>query len=318
MARVLISPTAFSAYAKENIDIWNKLEGRKINHRVWGNCVIEKVDLDASNIWVSSHKVGLECFIDEYFSDLYLPGKLGNEIIDYETEENVVVLSRLEKSNLAKHKERADKIQEYCQSRQIQSLVHFTQIQNLRSIFDMGLLSQDELNKKLSNEQRRYNDQQRLDGHRDAICTSISYPNYRMFYSLSSSNQSEWVILLINADVLWELDCAFCETNAASSAVLDVPLSERKKAEALVDLFGDYDYVYRKDLNIPNNYPTNPQAEVLVFNPIPTRFFQEVVFHDNLSLFQWILKNNPPQIQLKSDPSFFKPRIDWRRWRRYY
>ena len=145
---------------------------------------------------------------------------------------------------------------------------------------------------------------QRLDRHKEAICLSISFPNYPLFSKFSWSDDegqpdySGWVVLLLDAKVLWELDCAFCQENAASNAVRHIPLEERKKPDALKGMFVDVcrdtkgDVYERQSMQIPIHYPTHPQAEVLVFNQIQSNYIKEVHFYDKTVLKQW-RDNNP-------------------------
>jgi hypothetical protein len=43
-------------------------------------------------------------------------------------------------------------------------------------------------------------------------------------------------------------------------------------------MFDDSGGIIRKDLNIPDCYTTDPQAEVLVFERIPTYYFKKIFF----------------------------------------
>ena len=187
-------------------------------------------------------------------------------------------------------------IQQICEEREIKTLVHFTRIENLQSILHEGLLDHQSLLKK-HGQQFVPNDRKRLDRHKEAICLSISFPNYELFFRFSRPDYSQWIVLLFDAKILWELDCAFCEENAAAKTVRDIPLKERKKSDALKGMFADVcrdtnEIIYeRQSLQIPNHYPTHPQAEVLVFNPIPVKYIKEVHFYNETSLEQWRYSN---------------------------
>ena len=194
-------------------------------------------------------------------------------------------------------------IKQICQDRGITTLVHFTRIEKLRNILHEGLLDHQSLLKK-HGQQFAPNDRKRLDGHKEAICLSISFPNYQLFSKFSWSDDegrpdySGWVVLLLDAKVLWELDCAFCQENAASNAVRHIPLENRKKPDALKGMFVDVcrdtkENVYqRQSLQIPDDYPTHPQAEILVFDQIQSDYIKEVHFYDESTLKQW-RDNNP-------------------------
>jgi hypothetical protein len=180
--------------------------------------------------------------------------------------------------------------------------VHFTRIENLRSILQKGLLSHETLAKR---RQRFFpNDPDRADKHPEAICLSISFPNYKMFYLIreekkmtNEANDPQWVVLLLNAKVLEELECVFCQQNAAHKTVSSIPLEDRKKPEALKGMFGDFYNIRHQDLSIPDNYPTHPQAEILAFNRIPARYINKVYFFNKTALEQWRSSNSKPYPQ---------------------
>ena len=203
------------------------------------------------------------------------------------------------------YQNRASQIQQFCQERGIKTLCHFTRIENLYSILQQGLIGRSFLAK--SGQQFLWNDADRADRCPEANCLSISFPNYQMFYSIREGmkseevNDSQWVVLLLDAKVLWELDCAFCQRNAAQGTVSKIPIEERKKPEALRDIFADFYDIKRQDLQIPQNYPTHPQAEVLVFDQIPTEYINAIHFRDATILEQWRSKYN----ETLSDKFFF-------------
>ena len=207
---------------------------------------------------------------------------------------------------------RKSQIKHICQDQGITTLVHFTQIKHLRSILHEGLLDHQSLLKK-HGQQFVSNDKQRIDGHKEAICLSISFPNYPLFSKFSWSdndNQPDytgWVVLLLDAKVLWELNCAFCQENAASNAVRHIPLEERKKPDALKGMFVEVcrdtkgDVYERQSMQILNHYPTHPQAEVLVFDTIPVKYIKEVHFYNETALEQWRYSNTgdyPPKLSV--------------------
>ena len=173
--------------------------------------------------------------------------------------------------------QRQSRIHRACQRYGISSLMHFTRLENLSSIMKNGVLSRIELSRR--NIPTLINDTERFDRQLDATCLSISFPNYQMFYRYRSNSSHIWVVLQIDIHVLLS-DCAFCLTNAASNIVRHIPIEQRKQPEALDRLFEDYMdrnvAILREDLDIPRNYPTNPQAEILAFTPIPQDLIQAV------------------------------------------
>ncbi len=190
----------------------------------------------------------------------------------------------------------ASEIQKICQMYGIEALVHFTHIANLNSILQYGLLGRAQLESMSWVEPPKYNDIHRLDGQREAICLSISFPNYKMFYKYSFNNRSDWVVLLLKPSILWELDCKFYQENAASNNakenIIEKRNQARKQPEALKNMFSNYGHIKREVLEIPNNFTTHPQAEVLVFNQIDTQYIDAVHFY-NLNVGNYWAKQNP-------------------------
>ena len=192
---------------------------------------------------------------------------------------------------------KATQIETFCAERNITTLTHFTRIENLSSILQSGLLSRRQLDSQEGN--FYFNDSDRYDEQKDAICLSLSFPNYKMFYSIRETRKkiagvdhSQWVVLLLDVEVLWELDCAFCRENASSNRVRRIPLEDRKGPDALRSLFQEEFYddtkvIWRQSLAIPAHYPTNPQAEILVFDKIPSKHINTIVFLDRFTLRQW-------------------------------
>lgn len=165
--------------------------------------------------------------------------------------------------------------------REIKHALHFTKINNLSNILQYGLIPRADLNS--CNIAYHHNDEMRVDYCENASCLSISFPNYKMFYSYRMNDPSqEWIVLSLSPRLLWEKDCAFCYSNAASAEISGIPLDDRKKPEAFLKMFNEFEeYPNRSELRIKDCCPTNPQAEVLVFNVIEFDYFQGIFFQDS-------------------------------------
>lgn len=180
-------------------------------------------------------------------------------------------------------------IQELIQQRKINQLFHFTHSNNLTSILDNGLLSRSELDKEYKYD---FNDEDRIDGHMDAICLSISFPNARMFWKYRNSKPGDWVILEIHSSILWRKNCAFYPTNAASNKVRFENIELLKGSKALSCLFSDEVFGMKRDANLPAEYTTDVQAEVLVFEKIDPVYILST-FHPNIESAQKFKKLHP-------------------------
>ncbi|EFE3693789.1 DUF4433 domain-containing protein [Escherichia coli] len=171
-------------------------------------------------------------------------------------------------------------LQEVIQQRNITRLFHFTHSDNLSSILENGLLSRSELDDEVNEYSYDFNDEDRIDGHLDAICLSISFPNAKMFWKYRSLKPGNWVILEINPSILWTKNCAFYPTNAASNNVRFNDLELMKGNVAFSALFSDEVFGIQRDANLPSEYTTDVQAEVLVFEKIDPSYIVNT-FHPN-------------------------------------
>jgi|Wag4MinimDraft_11_1082651.scaffolds.fasta_scaffold00773_7 hypothetical protein len=171
-------------------------------------------------------------------------------------------------------------IREIVLEREIKNLVHFTSLQNLKSILKLGLLSVNDLKNK--NIEFTKNDPYRLDNYEEAICLSITFTNYKTFYyHRSKYDDREWVVLVLDSSVLWEKDCLFINGNAASSKNNISRKSKNNHLNNIKDfrsLFSEKKG-YDRD-STPLNMTTDPQAEVLVFNRIEKRYIREVHYNN--------------------------------------
>ena len=204
----------------------------------------------------------------------------------------------------------ATSIQEFVAERGIKCLMHFTRERNLDSILRRGLVPRNAL---IQEGFDGFNDQYRIDGT-DAVCLSIDFPNYKMFYGIQKDHAHEtWVVVVIHPQVLWDLDCAFCSANAASSGVTGIPLARRRSLEAMQAMYADWPGKERSELHIPTNYPTNPQAEVLALQGVPRKYILGVFTLNEVVRRE--LKAKYPDVDIRAEAKYFRYRRDYAHWK---
>lgn len=226
--------------------------------------------------------------------------------------------SKLISSQLPSFSDRQIKIQNISQERGIENLIHFTHIENLNSILSDGLIPRTTLER--DRKSFSSNDDLRLDGYQSSISLSVSFPNYGMFYkyrSRSNEKTVDWVVLELDPSILWKLESAFCYKNAASGEMTKISVNERKQPEYLHKMFDDNGQ-NRQDLNLYDNNPTDPQAEVLCFGSISPEYIKGVHFYSELDKDRWILKNGEHAKSFNDKFYFgdyyFTPRADYSFW----
>lgn len=217
---------------------------------------------------------------------------------------------------------KTNSIQKIVKKRNIEALVHFTRIENLSSILKHGLLSRNEVEN--NNMDSLVTDSSRLDGYTSAVNLSISFPNYRMFFSKRQNMGGDWVVLFIKPEVLYSKPCYFYSNNAACTTYSG--LENRSSDAHLQNMFSDLavnnvgDRASRDDLALPGNYPTNPQSEVLVFSTLSTAMIMGVAFSSDITRSNYFMctsgnSNVQPYISKSiANKFFFSSRQDWRYW----
>jgi len=198
--------------------------------------------------------------------------------------------------------------------RGIEQLCHFTQLCNVPSILANGLLSRKALEQRPDIDFSPC-DEDRLDRHRDASCLSLTFPNYRMFMGKRGTRSGKgWAVLLYRPEVLLGNRCGFYYTNASNSCFLATPLAEVEGAEAFAALFADTVSSGTRFPGLEGCYPTDPQAEVLVYGRIPTRLMIAVAVAETGD--RQLLQLHLVGASVRVDGKLFKPRCDWRQWKR--
>lgn len=176
------------------------------------------------------------------------------------------------------------------QRRNIKELIHFTRIENVRSILIHGIIPRDSL--PIYCPYAITNDSVRYDGHTDASCLSVSFPNYKMFYAYQNSDLTKhWAVLSLKPELLWDLNVNefyFYPSNAAGSSIKCCPFDSMFGNSSLSD-------------------PEDAQAEILAFGTISPKHISKV-YVKNESDKEFILSRYPTTIPIEVNVKYFKYR----------
>lgn len=201
------------------------------------------------------------------------------------------------------------KIKSFLCERNIKNLYHFTDIYNLDNILLNGIIAREFLNNQFI--AYEYNDKMRLEKKLDYNCISIGFPNYKMFYKCRSNKpQASWCVIELDSKILYEKECLFCIENAASTNETRRNKNDKTGVDGLRRLY--YDDFLREQLDITIDMPTNPQAEVLVYKEIETKYIKKIYFNnydDNYNKY----KN---RITAEVNEKYFKYRSDYAYWQK--
>lgn len=81
-------------------------------------------------------------------------------------------------------------------------------------------------------------------------------------------------------------------------------------------MFEDFYDIKHQDLSIPQDYPTHPQAEVLVFDTISVRYIKAIHFWNADTQNQRLPKSTETDYETSyTERHYFGPRRDYEVWR---
>lgn len=203
-------------------------------------------------------------------------------------------------------KEERKRLAALLESRGIEHVVHFTPLENVKTICEYGLIPREHLQEKSIRLVlgAQFTDQYRLDGRPEFNCLSVTFPNYRMFYSKRMQMPgSRWAVLLFSSDILTRYWAEFCPTNSASNTASAPGRNGMELQFGFPEL--------RSSLFLAKNETTDPQAEILCDSVIPPSSIHSIYVeraHDAASLSRY-------GVSAVIEPSFFAPRHDFGFWK---
>lgn len=204
--------------------------------------------------------------------------------------------------------------------RGVWSFYHFTPYLNLESILSLGLISKDEIQKRLWNGSIGFFcplDSERYEGRTDCVCLSVSFPNYKMLYTKQKEDpNSPFVLLELDASAFLNADdtsMAFFPANAAkghskNNPITDEEFVEHGRLEWAKQMFTP---VGRTNLILPS-YTTDPQAEILFKGTIHPSVIKRCIVKDVVDRNRVLDYAKDKDVQV--DKRFFSPRPDYKNW----
>jgi hypothetical protein len=241
-----------------------------------------------------------------------------------------------------------DQIKAIAQERGIETLVHFTFVENLDSILKYGVMPIVELQRQ-GRPHAKF-DHSRADNEYDKTSFSVEFPNYYMLarrlnkppmptwihdlayplvdgkpnfaitksddtHKVLTPNKQRFCILGFKASLAWERPCRFFNGNAACNCVYK---SNSAASRVLVfkEFFAPvvkYNYEeWSRQADLPSALPTQSQAEIMIPGVIPIRYIKWVAFQDQQTKDEVLGKIDcPDKISVTVKPQLFAGRCDW-------
>ena len=157
-------------------------------------------------------------------------------------------------------------------NRNITKLIHFTDIRNMPSILEHGILPPKRL--KEDGIEPHSNDPNRFDDQLEGISVSVMKRNQHVLKKFHNRDPRQWVEIEINPDVAVTKNCLFYQTNASNGKYKDVKEEYLRSSKAFASMFDDHvitkGKTYKRD-NKKSFEPTDEQAEIIVRWKIPKR-----------------------------------------------
>jgi hypothetical protein len=207
---------------------------------------------------------------------------------------------------------------------------HFTQAQNLKNIFQHGLLSRTELEKRRIKYQA--NDSNRWDKSAlpaANVCTSVGFPNYKMLHTVRNKGNGPFVVLELHAEILKEHTFLVSPTNLAFGLMTKaIDRFGKKPFEgqvALKETFAENDFfregensfaMRRSERGLRNGYTNDPQAEVVFAKPIEPSWIASIHVETSAdqSRLQQLGLGKLDFEKIRVSPEFFRQRTDHEYW----
>lgn len=229
-------------------------------------------------------------------------------------------------TNISSEAKEREIILQILKQREINNLIHFTRIENLHSILLHGLVPVSL--HELKNIKSICNDYERYDGRLHSSSLSIEFPNYKLFFKFrrNSSPQQIWVILKFSTKLLFSPTNAayFCYTNAARVSLSHGDSREMFSAKSFNGMFYDPitikegKVIYRIDMQLKDNWTTDPQAEILVRNTISPEYISGLIFEKQSDLDEYTRiygSNQLSKYNPEVNANLFKARQDYSFWK---
>lgn len=194
--------------------------------------------------------------------------------------------------------------------RGISRLCHFTSSNNFLHVLQSQMLKDRASLDAEANSVVNPTDQLRLDGHRDKICCSIEFPNAYYLDRVRKNNLvfNDWIIVLLNPELLWRPGTHFCQRNAAAQngGLIKSGAMGFQELFAQVVVGAGGNRFTRQAHHFPNT-PTDAQAEVLIPGPIPFKYITGIIVQNEKQGLTELARWNSLNFQQITFPIYSAP-----------
>ena len=226
--------------------------------------------------------------------------------------------------NFDQNEKKKRAIRQLIKKYKISCLTHFTRVDYLKSILQFGILPLSILKHNKTFDFVTPNIISNPPEWNGLVSLNVSFPDYKLFNEINEHKLSDWVILLIDPQILVDFPCYFFKARAlkviSQAPFPNISLLDYQAPSDFKNLFTDHKEVKRRELEIPSFYTTDPTSEILCSFPIGAAYITQVYFHSDYKFNQWVLHNT--EFAMTQDRSrwavgleYFSPRMDYPFWK---
>ncbi len=277
----------------------------------WVNAVFTGFEERNGKVLVYTYHKGKEAFC--IYGGSLLKGALPD---DYSDDQTIKA-----KNDLSGRSTARNEILDYLKhERGVNSLLHFTPVDNLNSIFKNGIAPRIYFE---DGDDIVVTDSVRYDNHLECSCFSLSFPNYQMFEVKRRWTHRKYAVLIVDIDALSDgnVDTVYFLPVNASYREVRWNITDYDQLQDAKNMFAEeltYQNrtVFRNGLEIPDEYTTCPQAEVMVDGIIPAEYIRELHFYDERTFYEAAksITKLPDDTVVKCSRKYFLQRKDSAFW----
>lgn len=196
--------------------------------------------------------------------------------------------------------------------RGVTRLCHFTKFSSLTQIItsEDGILASNSIRSDIKD----VTDVARYDGELDHICCSVEFPNSWFLKRAEQNNRDkifrDWVVIYIKPVVLNARQAKYCPCNA-SKAYGSYICDKMQTVESIFDTNVPA-FDYSRSQFMLSCCPTNGQAEILIKQNIPRKYFSGIAVN-NIDMAQRVY-SMLKMLDFKDLPIFISPDVFTKRW----
>ena len=213
---------------------------------------------------------------------------------------------------LSRNSQDTSEIKEYMLHRNITKAYHFTHISNLDNIYRNNIMPIKELH--MNGISVMATDPDRLEGHTDSICLSLSHPNTLMMWNKIYNLGYKFAILELDPKVIYGTENVIKYFYPSNAVRFRNNIQKNYTGiKSLKSLFGGNEIRWHNQID--EFYTTDPQAEILYEGVIDKKHIRNIYIRKQDKFYINNIKNDFVKAKIILSDQYFNNRKDSDYWR---